>query len=205
MKVFGHIVLLASLVALAACDPASVQGKSGVAVIDLAVIAKATGQEDEIRVQAEGARGELTEQLHQLAISLEEQIKTERDKIGNNPSEADAQRLRGISIQAQQQINSAQIQAQAQASQFEQTLVNDYRDRIEPLAKEIASGLGASIVVTADANVIWFDPTVDITDEVIAAWRALPAEEETVTAPAAEAETPEPAQVPEAADTTPAE
>ena len=32
--------------------------------------------------------------------------------------------------------------------------------------------------MTADANVVWFDPAVDITDEVIAAWRAAPAEED---------------------------
>ncbi|MDP6435961.1 MAG: OmpH family outer membrane protein [Gammaproteobacteria bacterium] len=176
MKIFKIPVLLVSALLLAACDPAALQGGPDVAVIDLAAVAKATGQEEEIRIQAEEARNELTKQLQQLAVSLEEQLKAERDKIGINPTEADAQRLQTLSIQAQQQINSAQAQAQAQASLLEQQLVNDYRDKVEPLAKDVASKLGASIVVTADANVVWFDPAVDITDEVIAAWRAAPAE-----------------------------
>ncbi|HJP05035.1 MAG: OmpH family outer membrane protein [Gammaproteobacteria bacterium] len=178
MKTFRNPILLVSALLLAACDPAALQGGPDVAVLDLAAVAKATGQEDEIRIQAEEARNELTKQLQQLAASLEEQLKAERDKIGINPSETDAQRLQGLSIQAQQQINAAQAQAQAQASLLEQQLVNDYRDKVEPLAKDIASELGVSIVVTADANVVWFDPAVDITDEVIAAWRAAPAEED---------------------------
>ena len=177
MKVFRYVVSLVSLLFLVACDPAAIQGGPDVAVIDLAAVAKATGQEEEIRIQAEEARNELTKQLQQLAASLEEQLKAERDKIGINPTEADTQRLQTLSIQAQQQINSAQAQAQAQASLLEQQLVNDYRDKVEPLAKDVASTLGASIVVTADANVVWFDPAVDITDEVIAAWRAAPAED----------------------------
>ncbi len=178
MKTFRNPILLVSALLLAACDPAALQGGPDVAVLDLAAVAKATGQEDEIRIQAEEARNELTKQLQQLAASLEEQLKAERDKIGINQSETDAQRLQGLSIQAQQQINAAQAQAQAQASLLEQQLVNDYRDKVEPLAKDIASELGVSIVVTADANVVWFDPAVDITDEVIAAWRAAPAEED---------------------------
>lgn len=195
MKSFGYLAGVCSAFLLAGCDPAALQGGPEVAVIDLAAVAKATGQEEEIRVKAEEARNELTAQLQQLAVNLEEQLQAERDKMGASPSEDDAQRLQAMSIQAQQQVNSAQAQAQNQAALVEQQLVNEYRAKVEPLAREIANELGASIVVTADANVVWFDPAVDITDEVIAAWRALPAEEPPV----------EPAVETEPAEQTPAE
>ncbi len=82
-----------------------------------------------------------------------------------------------MTLQARQQINNAQMQAQNQASQIESELVADFRAEISPLAQKIASQMGASAVLASDSYLFWFDPAVDITDEVIAAWRALPAED----------------------------
>jgi len=171
--------LVASALLLVGCDqmPASGGSGGGVAVMDLAAVAKATGQDEVIRLEADAARAELGAQLQALASNLDQQISAEREKIGIAPSEADAQRLQEMTMQARQQINNAQVQAQNQASQIEGDLVAEFRDRISPLAENIAKERGASAVLASDAYLFWFDPANDITDEVIAAWRAMPAGE----------------------------
>ena len=68
------------------------------------------------------------------------------------------------------------MQAQNQVSQIEGALVTSFRDKLSPLAETIAKEKGASAVLAADSYLFWFDPAADITDEVIAAWRALPAD-----------------------------
>jgi Skp family chaperone for outer membrane proteins len=175
LKIGTSLIAIALL--LIGCNqmPAS-GGSAGVAILDLAAVAKATGQDEVIRQEAEAARAELGAQLQALAASLEQQIGAEREKVGITPSDADSQRLQEMTVQARQQINNAQMQAQNQASQIEGELVAAFRDEISPLAEEIASQMGASAVLASDSYLFWFDPAADITDEVIAAWRALPAE-----------------------------
>ncbi len=77
---------------------------------------------------------------------------------------------------AQQQINGAQAQAQTQANRFEQQLIEEFRNELQPLVETIAHEKGIQNVLTSDAYIFWFDPESDITDEVIAAWRARPQE-----------------------------
>ena len=170
------VSLIASALLLIGCNPAPPgSGGAGVAIMDLAAVAKATGQDEIIRQEAEAARTELGAQLQALAANLEQQISAEREKIGIAPSDADSQRLQEMTLQARQQINNAQMQAQNQASQIEAELVADFRSKISPLAEKIASQRGASAVLASDSYLFWFDPAADITDEVIAAWRAMPA------------------------------
>lgn len=187
MKIVFKLTLLvvASAVFIAGCDQARMGGAAGasnVAVIDLAAIAKATNQDEAIRVQVEAARNELTAQLQQLAANLDSQLQAEREKLGEPLSDADAQRMQELSLQAQQQINNAQNQAQQQAGQFEQNVVAKFRDKIRPLAEKIANDNGASVVLAVDAYMFWFDSSVDITADVIAAWRALPEDERNISA-----------------------
>jgi Skp family chaperone for outer membrane proteins len=170
------LVLVASIFLISGCDQISVGG-SDVAIMDLSVIAEATGQDEIIRAEAEAARNDLAAQLQQLAQALDQQLAEEAEKVGSNPTPEQAQFLQQLNVEARNRMNEAQTQAQTRAAQVEQTLVSDFRDAITPLAKGIAKSRGASVVVAVDAYLFWFDPEIDITDEVIAAWRARPAEE----------------------------
>ncbi len=66
------VSLIASALLLIGCNqmPAS-GGGAGVAILDLAAVAKATGQDEIIRQEAEAARVELGAQLQTLAANLE--------------------------------------------------------------------------------------------------------------------------------------
>jgi len=51
-------------------------------------------------------------------------------------------------------------------------LLMEWRQKLQPIAQAIANDKGASIVLVSSPSLIWFDATVDITDEVIAKLRA---------------------------------
>jgi len=179
----------ASALLLAGCDqqPAS----SPIAVLDLTAVAEATGEDKAIREKAEAAREGLGTQLQELAASMDKQLVAEREKIGVKPKAEDAQRLQEMTMQARQQINNAQQQAQNEASQIEAQLVEEFREKVDPLAQKIAREKGAKALLAADSYLFWHDPAIDITDQVVEAWRALPADKaEAASAPAAAAEAP---------------
>ena len=166
--------LAAYALLLAGCDqrPAG----SEIAVVDLAAVAEATGQDALIREKADAARADLGTQLQKLAGSMDQQLAAEREKMGAKPKAEDAQRLQEMTMQARQQINNAQMQAQNEASRVEAQLVEEFRAKVDPLAEKIAREKGAKALLASDSYLFWHDPAIDITDQVVEAWRALPAD-----------------------------
>ncbi len=49
------------------------------------------------------------------------------------------------------------------------------REKIKPVAQEVATTRGMSVIFLADATLFWNEPRADITDEVLARLRADPA------------------------------
>lgn len=154
------------------------EGGSNTVVMDLSVIANATGQDEVILARSEEARAELGTQLQQLAISMDQQIAAQQEEMGANPTPEQQAQLQQMTMQARQQLGEAQSQAQGQANQIEENLINEFRAEIQPLVEEIAASKGASVVLLQDASIFWYQDSLDITDEVIAAWRALPQDSE---------------------------
>jgi Skp family chaperone for outer membrane proteins len=145
---------------------------SNVAVMDLGAVLKATGQDEVIRVKAEAARNELQTQLQQVAVNLDQQLAAEAEKVGNNPTAEQEQQLQQMNMSARNQLMQLQQQAQQQANQVELSLFEEFKDSIAPLTEKVAKDKGAKVILAQDNYLYWFDPEVDITDEVIAAWRA---------------------------------
>ncbi len=154
------------------------EGGSSTAIMDLSVIANATGQDEVILASSEEARAELGAQLQQLAMSMDQQIAAQQAEMGANPTPEQQAQLQQMTMQARQQLGEAQSQAQVQANQIEESLINEFRKEIQPLVEEIAASKGASIVLLQDASIFWSQDSLDITDEVIAAWKALPQDSE---------------------------
>jgi len=165
----ASIVALAAL-AIASCD--RFPGGPSTVVVDLAVVAKATGQDIAMQKQMDDGRTELTAQLQEVAENLEKELNEERDKLGQSPTEEEQQSLQQKITQAQQQYSQTQAAAQQQVQQFEAGVVLQYRESLQPIVREIAVAHGASVVRVTDPSLLWFDPEVDITAEVIAAVRA---------------------------------
>ncbi len=165
----ASIVVLAAL-AIAACDRLS--GGPSMVVVDLAAVAKATDQDAAMQKQMDDGRSELTAQLQEIAANLEKELNEERDKLGDSPTEEEQQSLQQKITQAQQQYSQTQAAAQQQVQQFEAGVVLQYRESLQPILREIAAAHGATVVRVTDPSLLWFDPKVDITADVIAAVRA---------------------------------
>jgi Skp family chaperone for outer membrane proteins len=164
------LVLLGGLVA--GCQGRS--GSAGVAVIDLVAAARATGQDKAMEAQMESARTELAAQLTQIAGDLEKTLQAEQSRLGGPAKAADSKEFQQLAAQARQQFAQTQALAQKKAQDYQLGLLGGFRQLVEPIAAEIARSRGAGVVLAADPTMMWFEPALDITDEVIAALRARP-------------------------------
>ncbi len=165
------IVCVAAVLLVSGCDRLPGAGSSTL-VVDLAAVAKATGQEEAMQAQAQAAREEINAQLGEAGRKLEQQIQQERDKFGDSPTQEQELQLQQMALQAQQQFGQLQAEAQQQSQQFEVNLVLEFREAVKPFAEKIARSQGGGIVLLADQTVFWLDPDIDLTSEIIAAVRA---------------------------------
>jgi Skp family chaperone for outer membrane proteins len=157
---------------LAACNPFA--GRGDVVVLDLAAVAKATGQDKVMEEQMVAARETLAAQLGQIAGDLEKQLQTEQSRRGGAAAAAREQDFQQLAAQARQQLAQTQALAQQKAQDFQMGLAAGYRQAVQPVVTQIAQSRGASVVLVADASMLWFDPDTDITAEVIAELRSKP-------------------------------
>jgi len=172
MKLFKiTLICIVILIPLTGCN--DLVGHSGNAVVlDLAVIAKATGQDEVIKKQLQQAGTNLTNQLTEVATNLEKQLENEKDKLGKTPDKKQQQQFQQLTLQANQKFRQTQSLAQKKVQEYEMGLLMEWRQKLQPIAQAIANDKGASIVLVSSPSLIWFDATVDITDEVIAKLRA---------------------------------
>lgn len=161
------------LAALAAgCGVGPGDGK--VAVLDVAAVAKATGQDVVLNSQAEAARKRLEEQLVQIAADLEKELQAEQAKRGGAAAAAKEQSFQLLAAQARQQLAQTQLVAQQKAQEYQLELATQYRQSVKPVAEKIARARGASVILVAGPTLLWFEPALDITAEVIGELRAGP-------------------------------
>jgi len=164
------IFLVATLL-IAGCDRLP-GGGSDTLVVDLAAVAKATGQEESMQARSQVAREEINAQLGEAGRNLEQQIQEERTRIGDSPTQEQELQFQQMAYQAQQQYGQLQAEAQQQTQQFEVNLVLEFREAVKPFAEKIARSHGGSIILLADQTVFWLDPDIDLTGEIITALRA---------------------------------
>jgi len=164
-------VSLSAVLLIAGCD--QIPGtEPGTLIVDLAAVAKATGQEESMQAQAQIARENLNAELAEAGKNLEQQLVQERADIGDAPTPEQELQFQQMTQQAQQRYAQLQAEAQQQAQQHEVNLVLEFREQIQPFAEKIARSRGATVVLLADQSVFWLDPAVDITGGVIDALRA---------------------------------
>ncbi len=141
-------------------------------VIDINAVANATGQAAIIKKQIEIANKDLTSQLETISSKLNEQLENEKEKVSKKPTNNDKQNMQQLTLQANQKMQQAKMLASQKSQQYQATLIQQLRKSVMPIAKKIASDRNADIVTIVDNSMIWFNPEVDITDEVIAEIRA---------------------------------
>ena len=159
-----------ALLSLTGCEKFS--PSQSTVVIDINAVANATGQAAIIKKQIEIANNDLNSQLETISNKLNEQLANEKEKVGNKPTKNDTQNMQQLTIQANQKMQQAKALASQKSQQYQAALIQQLRKSVIPIAEKIALERNADIVSIVDNSMIWFNPEVDITDEVIAEVRA---------------------------------
>lgn len=178
-RALTRLALLApALVLLGACEgapppaPPAPPEESAALAVDLVAVAKALGRDEAMERQLGQARDRLNAQLQEITADLQDQLAAEQERL-EEAGEADAEaRLEALTLEANRQLRQQQQVAQQRAAAYRQQLLQAFREDVRGVAREIAREQGARLVVTTEQGLLWFDPAVDITDEVIAAMRA---------------------------------
>lgn len=166
------IILASSLVLLTGCEFLNLFIGNSTLVIDLDAVAKATGQSDLMQKELEFANLKLTEQLKLVASELEVEISDKKEKLGKSPSETELKEFQEFTLQAQKQLTNTKNIAVQQSTNFRSDLILRFRNTVREIAEDIALKSGSKLILVSNYETIWFDPSSDITDEVIAIMRA---------------------------------
>jgi len=170
----------------------STAGSGGVAVIDVDFVARELGRFDEIMDAVNERERSLNSQLAEIQRSYQDQVQTEKSGFGPNPSGADLTRVSELERQLTLQLTQAQKEAQGELQQFKVGMINSFRDKVRPIAQQVANEKGLSLVVSKNDDVVFsFAPSVDVTAEVLAMMR-----QSATSALTSEANAPEPFVVP---------
>ena len=168
LKMSRLVAALLLAFVMSGCDQFPVGGSANATtvVVDLEAVAKVTGQDTVIAQKMTTMREELNIQLNDFIADLEQQLVEAQAELGDSSDEAAQQRFQEIAAQAQQQLAQQRTLAQQKVQQYQTGLVLDFRKTVEPVAAKVASARGASVILIYDPMMLWFDPSIDITDEV---------------------------------------
>lgn len=168
MKLYHMIILSMLVIFMSGCG--SSNNKSAL-LVDVAVVAKALGSNEAINDQIASAEKQLNEQLNNIAIDLNKQVKDKQKTLTKKSSKKDKQAVEQFEQQAQQTMRNKKLEAQNKINQLKTGLLNKFRADVKAAAEPIAEAAGVEMVMIVTASTLWFDPEVDITDEVIARMR----------------------------------
>jgi Skp family chaperone for outer membrane proteins len=188
MRKFGVcLALTGATVWLTGCgmqfggSSSSSASRGGIAVVDLDKVAVETGK----RMEMDEAYGLVANSVKQKLVATQNdfqaQVNAKAKELGIdptaklNPEDIPEEAKREV---GQMTLNARNILAQAQnefgnkLNEYKQVQIAKFRVELKPILQEVASKRGLSVVVPKnDGLLLAIDPGVDITDEVIKAYR----------------------------------
>lgn len=178
--------LLLSALAVTGCDKipglggggsggSQVQVVNGFAVVDLDLIASRLGQDKALQQALNQSATSLNDQLAQQRVNFQRRVLLEEQKLVEQEKETEQPRTLEQQQQLQalvQNLNATMAQSRAasqqQLSQQQVALIQQFRQKVRPIAISIARERGFSIVLTKNESVLFaYDEAFDISEEVI--------------------------------------
>ena len=174
MKIVHCILLCVLVLMTTACDPIDkLKNSNSTMLVDLDAVAQALGRDELMKQEILTAEQKIRGQLEQVASELQNQVKQAQDKLGSKSKREDKAHVEQLALKAQQTFRQQQAVAQQKVNQARAELMQKFRDEIKLVAEPVARKQGASMVKIISADVLWFDPVVHITGDVIAQMRAV--------------------------------
>ena len=179
MNKITHIILFFLAFSLTACDLESTIQQyvpQETVIVNLDAVAKALAKDEEIKKLSEENNKKLSDKLKSYANNLKSKIQIEKEKLPKkniSQKQKDSfQQLTSQASQASQDLQKAQAITRQQSQKFQADLINKFREQVQTYAKKIALKRKAKIIIPAGNNVLWHDPEIDITDNVISEMQA---------------------------------
>ncbi|MGH8559596.1 MAG: OmpH family outer membrane protein [Methylococcales bacterium] len=154
------------------CGNSASNGQAEFVVVDVISVAGALGRDDLIQKQVEHANAQLNEQLTQIKTKLEQQLKEEESRLNQSTSESGKEKIRELTTQFQMKLSQSQLLAKQKSEEYRSGLLLDFRNEILDVARDIAKTRHALSIRIANNDLLWVDPSIDVTAEVIKALRA---------------------------------
>ncbi len=150
-------------------------------MVNLTTVARVLGRDEVINKKLKKADESLNAQLQQIEVSLEKKLDAKKSEIEKKSKtrkrserEKSKQELRKLTLRAQLQFKQAQQLAAQKAKQYSAKLLNEFRMEVVKAARKIAEKRGATTVLVANPEYLWYSSKIDITDNVISALSAHP-------------------------------
>ncbi len=174
----------------------SSSSSGGLAVVDLDRVATAVGVNTQLAEMVQFRQATLNNAVVKLSNEQNEKLQSLldeiKDKFGEEVPKEEAQKLRKEALVANSNMQQARTNAQANLNQYTEELKMQFREKVRPIAQEVAVRKGFSIVIPKnDGLLLSVEPGNDITNDVIKALQAnngktaaaKPAAEETTSKP----------------------
>jgi len=138
----------------------------GVAVLDIDAVAAELGVEDSVRVELQTLQNNLNTELQNARANLQQQMATAEQAVGESPTDQQRQQLLQTNQQLNAQFNQLQAQARQTIAQERAQKINEFRDKLRPIALEAAKDKGLDVVLMrVTPPVFGFTDAVDITED----------------------------------------
>lgn len=142
----------------------------GLAVIDLDAVASGLGSDKQILRAIQQRQTLLNEKLTELANAYIEQL--EQHSKGPKAEATSEVQLAQYQQQANQSLGDARRKAQQDLSRHRSRMVQQFREAVRPIAREVATERGYAVIVTKQDSLLFdYTPEADITQAVLARLR----------------------------------
>lgn len=169
----------------------------GVAVLDIDEVARQLGVEEQVRATLASLQKRLNEDLQKTQAQLQSEMNGVQKAAGENPTEKQINQIRATGQQLNSEFARLKAQAEQTLAQERVRLINEFRIKLEPIARDAAAERGLDVVLMkVTPPVFAFAPEVDITDATVklateAGMKVEPAAPAAPDAPASEGPAPE--------------
>jgi len=157
--------------AMAGGESSSIRNENsagGVAVIDLDEVARRLGSDKQMQQALQQERQQVNRQFAVMQASYQEQIEAEENRLGPHPPQEQFARLAQLRRQAKEQLQSEHEKLEQELLERRGEVIRRFRDRIKPVALQIARSKNLQVVITKNQSVLFtFDQHVDITEAVV--------------------------------------
>ncbi len=146
---------------------AASDNRGRVAVVDLDKVAVALGWADELKQHVTAKGQELDVKFNALREDMRTTFEAERKKAGETPTDEQKNKLNQMAMELNRRLGETQNLMQNELGQVRLAAITKYRELIRPIARQVAEQRGYSVVIVPLDNVLWYEPSSDLTDAVV--------------------------------------